>query len=515
MDDPGETVKKISWLFLAAAVLAPPALRAHIGSPAAIFDGTAGPYPVRVIVLPPPVVPGRAEINIRLLEDEPDPVKITVLPVNWRTGVDGAPPPDVALPVSGEPSLRHAELWLMTSGSYSVQVTVSGVRGSGLVIVPVLSVATERLPMSEVLSGMLTALGALLFVGAVMIVHAGARDSGRAADAPPTRRQVRHSYLATAAAILVFALLLYEGKRWWDADDRNYRTNEIYRALPLAATPFQAAGGQEVINLRVADDADDPGSPLLLIPDHGKLMHLFMIREPQLDALAHLHPLPSVSPQRRFLGIAVSAAAGGALPPLHADLTYETGFAATLTTTVDLPDTTGVPEAAGPVRHDPDDSWFVGTPASSASGDYHLVRTGPTAIQAGQDLTLRFTVQDRAGQPIALEPYLGMLGTPPFVAPTARSSRTSIPLERSPWPRRCSSWRRPRNRPGSRCRWIPGCTCREPARRRPFPFRTSSPSPAPTASGCRPRSTARCSQGPSISTWPRRDPQAAGRRAAT
>ncbi len=56
---------------------------------------------------------------------------MTVLPVNARAGYAGAPPADEALPVAGEPGLRHAELWLMTSGSYSVRVTVSGPKDRG------------------------------------------------------------------------------------------------------------------------------------------------------------------------------------------------------------------------------------------------------------------------------------------------------------------------------------------------------------------------------------------------
>ena len=42
---------------------APPAA-AHVGSPNVFFDGMAGPYAVRVIIRPPSVVPGLAEIVV-------------------------------------------------------------------------------------------------------------------------------------------------------------------------------------------------------------------------------------------------------------------------------------------------------------------------------------------------------------------------------------------------------------------------------------------------------------------
>jgi len=385
--------------------LAPSTLLAHIGSPAVVFDGSAGPYPVRVIVLPPSVVPGRAEINVRLLGNETDPVKVTVLPVNWLTGVTGSPAPDQALPVPGEPALFHSELWLMTSGSYSVHVSVSGPRGGGVVIVPVLSIATQRLPMPAALGGLLAALGAVLFVGAVSIVRSGVRESVLPADEPRTRQQDLRGYVATGVATLVFAFLLHEGKRWWDADDRNYRTNQIYRALPLEASG-QTMGGQKVMQLHIASSERYPARKLLLIPDHGKLMHLFMIREPQLDALAHLHPIRSGP---RDFDVAIPPLPAGRYR-LYADITDETGFAATLTTTIELPDSGGTAMAGGPVSRDPDDSWFVGTPGSNETGEYHLVRGGSAAIREGEDITLDFKVQDRAGKPVAIEPYMGMLG---------------------------------------------------------------------------------------------------------
>ncbi|HXJ29414.1 MAG TPA: hypothetical protein VNG35_02170, partial [Gemmatimonadales bacterium] len=52
-------------LLVAAGVLV--VASAHVGSPDTFYEGDAGPYRVRVIVRPPGVVPGRADITVRLL----------------------------------------------------------------------------------------------------------------------------------------------------------------------------------------------------------------------------------------------------------------------------------------------------------------------------------------------------------------------------------------------------------------------------------------------------------------
>jgi len=46
---------------------------AHIGSPNVFFEGPAGPYPVRVTVRPPGVIPGLAEVSVRVGAGRPEP----------------------------------------------------------------------------------------------------------------------------------------------------------------------------------------------------------------------------------------------------------------------------------------------------------------------------------------------------------------------------------------------------------------------------------------------------------
>jgi len=108
---------------------------AHVGTSNAYFEGMAGPYPLRVIVRTPGVIPGLAQISVRIT-GEAQPSAITVRPLRWDAGLEGAPPADTARAVPGESGLYAAELWLMTTGSYSVRVSVVGDAGDGVALVP-------------------------------------------------------------------------------------------------------------------------------------------------------------------------------------------------------------------------------------------------------------------------------------------------------------------------------------------------------------------------------------------
>ena len=152
-----------SAFLLLASLLAALPVRAHVGSPHIIFEGKAGSFPVRVVVRQPDVVPGLAEISVRVLTGSP--TRVTVLPLHAGSGRGGAPRADVAVPVPGEPGLYQAALWFMVRGAYGVEVAVEGESGGSL-LVPVNSVATVQRPLPKWLGWVLGVLG-LGLVGAL------------------------------------------------------------------------------------------------------------------------------------------------------------------------------------------------------------------------------------------------------------------------------------------------------------------------------------------------------------
>ena len=389
--------------------LSPLTLAAHVGSPDVIFDGKAGPYDVRVIVRVPTVVPGLADVSVRVINGTAR--EVLIRPVFWRVGVGGAPSPDVAKPVRGARDLYSGQLWLMARGAYSVYVSVNGPRGSGTAIVPVMSVATGRLGMSAGLRVLLAALGLLLVAGLVTIAYIAAGESVVEPGRPMDRTRRSRARLIGALSAPVLTLILFGGARWWRSVDAVY-ASRMYRPLATHASITRQAG-VSILRFHAIDSASAVTRLGLLVPDHGKLMHLFLIDSASMQSFAHLHPL--------FDDTATFTVPLPPLPPgtyrLFGDVVFETGQTSTLTGVVRLtPDDSAA--ASHPSNRDPDDAWRVTRGAERHAGaatvdtleDASTLEWLPdsTAIRPGEVATLRFLVRDPRGAVAVLEPYLGM-----------------------------------------------------------------------------------------------------------
>ncbi len=384
---------------------------AHIGDQNVFFEGQAGAYPVRVVVRPPGVIPGLAEISVRV---ETNGVQgVTVLPIRWSTGRQGAPPADEARPVRGESNLFSGELWFMRDGAQSVEVEVRGAAGLGKVIVPVNAVATRVPGMPAYLRGLLVAFGALLVALAVSIVGAAVRESVLPAGVAATSTRRVWARLTSAVALVALVGFLSLGQRWWAAEARDYQNNRLFRPLDSTAS-VRVEDGRRLLTLTRSIDPARNNGPL--VPEHGKLMHLFLVREPGMDAFAHLHP--TKRDWKTFETVLPELPAGDYR--VYADVTYETGFTDTLAAKVQLPASPVVSDVVERRGFDVDDSWRLA--GALAPGDARVLsRTNQVAdfqmelrvdapLGVNRDTTLRVVLRDAERRPVPLERFMGMGG---------------------------------------------------------------------------------------------------------
>ena len=394
---------------------------AHIGSPDVWFDGLAGPYKVLVHVQAPPVVPGIATINVRV--DGSGVTRVAAF-VNRFDATGGTPPPDVATPVPGDPPWYRTRLWVMTAGSNSVTVTVSGTGGEGSVVVPLVAHAARRLEFNGALAIPLAAVGVFLALGLFTIVGATVREGMLPPGEEPDAQRQRRARLAMARAVIVVALAIAGLAVWWRAEDAAF-VRRLYRPMPLTAS-IDSSTGQPRLRLAITDSAwinrNDVAwrrarrvaEPSALIEDHGKLVHLFLISADGSSAFAHLHP--ATDDTVTFTSSLPDIPAGSY--SVFADIVHASGLTQTLTSAITVPQRTGAPRD---VQLGPDDSWAVGRAATkSAAGDTArsvledgTVLTwarGTRALIAGEEAGLRFATVPPAGDTAALEPFLGMAG---------------------------------------------------------------------------------------------------------
>ncbi|MDX2180673.1 MAG: hypothetical protein SFV18_13840 [Bryobacteraceae bacterium] len=370
----------------AVAFLAASSAFAHVGSPDVYFDGQAGPYRVYVTVRAPQVIPGVAEIELRIPTDGVEMVKITPTPLTGA-GAKFAPTPDIANRSAQDPKFYTGSLWMMSSGSWQVRVKVEGSRGEGELRVPVPALARRTLEMDTTLGGILAGLMVFLAVGLVSIFGAASREGKLApgVEAPPENvRRSRWVMAGTAAAVVA---ILYLGGLWWKAEAAGY-SRIVYKPLGMKATV-------EGSKLRLALEHtgwfqssrfDD------LIPDHDHLMHLFVVGEGRPERFWHLHPrlvsdgifehdLPEI-PAGRYR--------------LFADIVHRGGLPETVVAEIEILRAV--------------EGELVGDDSAAAIAEgYKMTMDYPGVVRTREMKLLTFRLLDPAGRPAeGMELYLGM-----------------------------------------------------------------------------------------------------------
>jgi hypothetical protein len=380
-------------------VLTAACANAHVGSPDVFLEGSAGPYPMYVTIRPPSVIPGVAEIEIRCASPNVREIRVTPMPLVGE-GAQFAPTADMMQRSKLDSQFFTGSLWMMAHGSWQVRVQADGSNGSGQLSVPVPAVATRTKPMQFALGVTLFIMMIVLAVGLVSIVGAGVREGQLEPGVAATSRSKRRARLLMGATAAIVAFVLWSGDRWWTAEASGY-ARALYQ--PLQMTPSIQPHDQLVLTLQnpqwaVPRKIDD------FLPDHGHLMHLYMIRQPDAARVWHLHP-----------EMTSSGTFTEALPPvpageyqLYGDVVHHDGFAETMVARLVVPgDLAGTPVSG-------DDA--AGVRGESPDGSHIVWDRDPAPLKARQAGIFKFRLVGRDGKPVEdAELYMGMSGHAAFV----------------------------------------------------------------------------------------------------
>jgi hypothetical protein len=401
----------------AGILLSATATYAHVGSPDVYAEGQAGPYKLSVVVRPPLVIPGVAEIDVRAQTAGIDRITITPVPLVGEASVH-PPVPDTMQRPSKDLQYFTGQLWIMAPGSWQIRIAANGSVGPGVLSIPLPAMAMATRKMDPALGAILAVLGVLLVLGMVGIVGAATREAKVAPGETVPDANRRRGYVAMTVTFAMLAVVVLLGNRWWKADAASSSEN-IYK--PLEMRPALQHGN--LLDLKLSDPGwlsqrqlDD------FIPDHNHLMHLYMIRWPQMDVVFHLHPEPVGTGEFQ---LALPSMPAGEYH-LYADVVHASGFPETMVATLMLPQVSGRPlegdDAEGLAKPVAANSALLTTKGGlheegfTLPDGYTMVWKMPDALVAKAPEDFRFELLDPKGNPPAdMALYMGMLGHAAFV----------------------------------------------------------------------------------------------------
>ena len=387
---------------------------AHVGSPDVYYEGDAGPYHLFVTVRLPKVIPGDAEIQIRSATADVQSIQVVLLHLSGP-GSELTPAPEVALRSKDDPQFFSSNLWFLELGALQLRIEVDGSQGKAELSIPVASFASQSMPMSRGLRGLLSFLFVFLTLSVVPITGAIVRESSLPPGAVPQKSDRRRSRILMPIVLTVAIIVLYLNRAWWTAEAATYQRNVDLFRPPRAETTL-LSGNRLMIRPATQLIVPVPGMEDRevkmdeLIPDHGHPMHLFVIALPGMERIWHLHPV-----------LADNGAFAQALPAmpagrygLFADIVDKTGFPWTLVGNLEVPQINGTfltgddSAWAGALRTSPLSETYV---AQLPDGARMIWERGAGPIQANVPASFKFRVENKDGSPARdLEPYMGMAG---------------------------------------------------------------------------------------------------------
>ena len=372
------------------------------------YEGEAFNKTLRALVKPPGVVPGIANITINTLNQSIDSIKIQ--PVKWhgkisshphiKAGPQGAPPSELMRKIEDNKKFFEGELWLMDFGAYNINIELFKNNQSEIINIPINSIATEIKPMTFQVSLILFCLMLLLLFGATNIITIAYRESTIPYNQKINPEKIKASKLIRLCSFILLLFILYAGNKWWNDTEIAYREN-LY--VPMEnKVKLITNGEQNILQIFFTDELWLSGMIPDLMPDHGKIMHLYLIHE-NYSQLCHLHPKRNKKNKNLFEVVLPDIEQG--IYYLYMDITLESGFSSTLTNKINYVKSNIKQIEYNSLNSDKDDSYI------SNNFKHQLDWLNKKNIfNINENIDLTFQTQTLDGKPSKIEPYIQMGG---------------------------------------------------------------------------------------------------------
>lgn len=407
--------------YLLFLFLLSPLAFAQYGNTGVQMQGQAGAYKVLVDVQPPKTIPGNAQVYIEV-------ETIGITQVEARSLYFHSTPADTATYeklgiIAKQSGHFKGDVYLTKSGSTAIQIRFSGSKGSGELIVPVkvipgLNTSSDPISLGLLVLGLI--LLTLLFIPIPKAKTGSLFWNTLRRIQPDKKHKIR--YIAVAG--LAGAIIFYGANNLW-----NGKKPLVNNSLHGSASVLDR-NSQRIfqINIDTTNWVSQKKAETLsmLIPDHGKLMHAFLLRTPTLDVFAHLHPerIDSTTFEASFPQLP----AGKYL--VYADIVQHTGVTETITDTIVI----GEVDKKTSITPDETEDTFVitdpinapgnasldadviicgkpGTKTVFKDGSYAVWAGRPDqALEVGKPYHLDFEIYNPDGSACLPEPYLGIMG---------------------------------------------------------------------------------------------------------
>ena len=324
---------------------------------------SAGPYRLEVGVYPPPAVPGAAGVEVQT-----DDADVRVVSASLPGGS-----PQTLQRFTTE-QMFTGSIWVSRGGAWRLVIHVKGAKGDAetTVAVPVRSDTTRGIARFN--RPQWWGLGLVVVVCVALILG---------------RRSRIVAVVGSALIAIIFVVAMAASLR-----------------RPTATPAMQVAmTGDGRLQLSLPGDMSD------LVDDHEHRMHLFAVREPEMDVMLHLHP-QQIAPGQ--FEVTLPAIAPGEFR-LFADVMHRDGSLQTFTAAA------GLPVEAGGVLGGDDSVGMVpglsraeavsgpGTTSVRLMDGYSMTLDLSQELRARTGQLLRFALTDPAGDtPTDMQLYMGM-----------------------------------------------------------------------------------------------------------